>query len=220
MNIDDLRERDIEVDNVDKVNFFVFTKQILKNLGKKPATVAYPFEPVEFTERNRGHIEITAEECIGCGMCMRMCPPGAIKVNRAENTWSIEPFDCVQCGSCVNSCPKKCLHMVVGYTKPGAEKGVDTVTIPEKKIPPKKPAAPAAAKPAAPVNQAASADANPTASAASKPVTPAADAAEAKPQTPSADTAEKPAETAAVKTEAAVNAAAEKAEEVKETAEV
>lgn len=119
---------------LDKVKVFVYAKTALKNLFTKPATVAYPEKPAEFPERMRGHIEINAADCIGCGLCMRSCPPGAIRVDRAANTWSISRFDCVQCGSCVNMCPKKCLSIVSGYTEPGAEKRTDTVEIPEKKV--------------------------------------------------------------------------------------
>ena len=119
---------------LDKVKVFVYAKTALKNLFTKPATVAYPEKPAEFPERMRGHIEINAADCIGCGLCMRSCPPGAIRVDRAANTWSISRFDCVQCGNCVNMCPKKCLSIVSGYTEPGAEKRTDTVEIPEKKV--------------------------------------------------------------------------------------
>lgn len=129
MDLDKIKA-DLELD---KVKVFVYAKTALKNLFSKPATVAYPEKPAEFPERMRGHIEINAADCIGCGMCMRSCPPGAIMVNRAENTWSISRFDCVQCGSCVNMCPKKCLSIVSGYTAPGTEKRTDTVEIPEKK---------------------------------------------------------------------------------------
>ena len=129
MDLDKIKA-DLELD---KVKVFVYAKTALKNLFSKPATVAYPEKPAEFPERMRGHIEINAADCIGCGMCMRSCPPGAITVNRAENTWSISRFDCVQCGSCVNMCPKKCLSIVSGYTAPGTEKRTDTVEIPEKK---------------------------------------------------------------------------------------
>lgn len=99
-----------------------FTKQVLKNLFSKPATTSYPAVPREYPERTRGHVEIRIEECILCGMCMRSCPPGAIEVKKAGNTWTINRFDCVQCGYCVEKCPKKCLSLVPGYQEPGPKK--------------------------------------------------------------------------------------------------
>lgn len=110
--------------------FLSFTKTVMKNLFSKPATTAYPAVPREYPERTRGHVEINIEECIMCGMCMRSCPPGAIEVKRAENTWTINRFDCVQCGYCVEKCPKKCLSIVPGYQEPGDAKFVDSVVKP------------------------------------------------------------------------------------------
>ena len=130
-----------------------FTKTAMKNLFSKPATTAYPAVPKEYPERTRGHVSNNIEQCIFCGMCMRSCPPGAIKVVRGteEGTWTINRFDCIQCANCVEKCPKKCLSITPGYQTPGPEKYTETLTgkviMPK---PPVKPAAPAAtAAPAA-----------------------------------------------------------------------
>ena len=105
-----------------------FAPHTLKNLFKKPVTTTYPFEPFEYHERTRGHIEITIDECIGCGMCVRCCPCGTLSVDKIKGTWSIDRFDCIACGFCVEKCPKKCLHMVQGYQTPGPEKSRVTYT--------------------------------------------------------------------------------------------
>ena len=75
-----------------------FAGTALKNLFSKPATTGYPFEEAHYPERMRGHVEIRVEDCISCGLCARSCPPGALQVDRAAGTWTINRFDCVQCG--------------------------------------------------------------------------------------------------------------------------
>ena len=105
-----------------------FTGTILKNLVSKPVTKNYPAEPIDYPEASRGHIENDFEQCILCGLCMRNCPTGAIKVEKAEGNWRINRFDCIQCGYCTLKCPKKCLFMKEGYQTPGPEKQEDTYT--------------------------------------------------------------------------------------------
>ena len=125
------------------IKFFPYGHRAIKNLFSKPATKNYPAEPAHFPERMRGHIEIKIEDCISCGLCARSCPPGALAVDRAQGTWTINRFDCVQCGSCVNVCPKKCLFMRPGYTEPQAEKRSETFVKP-KEVPAAADTAPAA----------------------------------------------------------------------------
>lgn len=107
-----------------------FTGFALKNLFSKPATKNYPAEPAVYPERSRGHIEIDIDDCIMCGMCQRKCPSGAIKVDRATRTWSIERMGCVQCENCVSGCPKKCLSIKPGYTEPSRTMTVDSYSQP------------------------------------------------------------------------------------------
>ncbi len=98
------------------------TKTLFKNLFHGPYTVLYPIKEKEKFDRTRGKIEISIDDCIFCSMCQRRCPTGAITVEKAKATWSIEPFSCIQCGYCTEVCPKKCLHMNNQYTAPSNEK--------------------------------------------------------------------------------------------------
>ncbi len=105
-----------------------FVPTALKNLFLKPVTTSYPLEPAEYPERSRGHIRISIDDCIGCGMCTRACPSGALSVNKNAGTWEINRFDCVVCGYCVEKCPKKCLFMEKGYRTPDTQKATETFT--------------------------------------------------------------------------------------------
>ena len=101
---------------------FTFAPTMLKQLFSKPVTTKYPAEPIQYPEGSRGHIDIDIQDCIRCGLCMMSCPTGAIKVDKAKNTWTINRFDCIQCGYCTQCCPKKCLHINPGYQTPGDKK--------------------------------------------------------------------------------------------------
>jgi ech hydrogenase subunit F len=111
----------------------ILGKTVIKNLFSKPVTTQYPLKPRQYPERTRGHIGIDIDTCVFCGLCSKKCPTGAITVNRADKTWTIERFGCIQCGYCVESCNKNSLSMLQEYTQPGAAKKEDTYTQQPKK---------------------------------------------------------------------------------------
>lgn len=48
-------------------------------------------------------IQIDNEKCIGCGLCIKDCPAGKLKL---ENSRAVYTPECIQCGHCVAVCPQ------------------------------------------------------------------------------------------------------------------
>ena len=48
-------------------------------------------------------------KCVYCTLCARKCPAGALTVDRAAKTWTLDEDKCVACGTCAEACPKNCI---------------------------------------------------------------------------------------------------------------
>lgn len=58
-----------------------------------------------------GDLACNKDECVYCGLCAKVCPADALKVDRKEKRWEVDKELCAKCGACVEKCPKKCLSM-------------------------------------------------------------------------------------------------------------
>ncbi len=89
-------------------------KQVIQSFFKKPATLLYPYVKEATLKSFRGKMKFYPEKCIGCKMCMRDCPSGAINVKKVgEKQFEIE-IDlgkCIYCGQCADSCLKKAIEV-------------------------------------------------------------------------------------------------------------
>ncbi len=90
--------------------------EAIKNLFKKPATTEYAGKGAPEVEKNyRGMLIYNPDDCISCGLCMRDCPTGAIKVTNEgtkedkKMSATLDTGKCIFCCQCVYSCPKECL---------------------------------------------------------------------------------------------------------------
>lgn len=65
--------------------------------------------PIPTPEGFRGKIKYDKKKCIGCQLCVKVCPANAVVFNPKERKISYHLFRCTFCGECVNVCPVKCL---------------------------------------------------------------------------------------------------------------
>jgi formate hydrogenlyase subunit 6/NADH:ubiquinone oxidoreductase subunit I len=103
--------------------------EVIKHLFKKPATSGYPFTPATPMKDFRGRIDFDSSKCIGCQICVRVCPSKAIEIpldpHQPPAPAQVEgqppvaakkKFDCIMkldhcvyCWQCAESCPKQAL---------------------------------------------------------------------------------------------------------------
>jgi len=89
-------------------------QEVLRSVGRKPATVRYPHDKITMPADFRGRLVFDPAKCIGCKMCMRDCPAAAIeivKVGEKKFEAHVDVAKCIACGQCVDSCPKDVLRL-------------------------------------------------------------------------------------------------------------
>lgn len=103
--------------------------QLLKQLFQKVATNPFPARhmppsltealaspealtpPVPVGKRFRGRLNYDRNKCIGCKLCVKVCPAQATDYQAEEKKIVIHNDRCCFCAQCTEICPVKCLTM-------------------------------------------------------------------------------------------------------------
>ncbi len=97
-------------------------KLFFKNIAHRPVTVLYPYEKEWVPDNYRGRPGLIFDECVGCGMCVRMCPTACIKLVDVEDSDGkvvkrpqVNMGRCAMCGYCAEYCPVDAMTVTPEY---------------------------------------------------------------------------------------------------------
>jgi len=54
-------------------------------------------------------VKINADDCVGCGACIDVCPSEALKLK--EDIAVCDADKCVDCGACIDECPQEAMSL-------------------------------------------------------------------------------------------------------------
>jgi len=58
-------------------------------------------------------LELDDEKCVGCGMCLDVCPHAVLGMNNGY-AWIENRDACMECGACARNCPTEALTVKAG----------------------------------------------------------------------------------------------------------
>ena len=75
---------------------------------------AIPAAYMYATERKTKNLSVNKDMCVGCGICAKKCPVGAIQMKDGCPVWKAE--ECEMCLGCLHRCPKFAISYGNGKT--------------------------------------------------------------------------------------------------------
>lgn len=63
--------------------------------------------------KNVAKIRIDSEKCVGCGICLSVCPHAVISINKGIAFLSNKDR-CIECGACDKNCPVNAIEVESG----------------------------------------------------------------------------------------------------------
>jgi formate hydrogenlyase subunit 6/NADH:ubiquinone oxidoreductase subunit I len=92
-------------------------RRVISFFFTKPATAGYPFTKPQLQDDFRGQMQLDNKLCVGCGICKRDCPGGAIEMVdfHGKKRPQFRLDKCLFCFQCADSCPKKAIKTSLTY---------------------------------------------------------------------------------------------------------
>jgi len=100
------------------------TKEVFKNLFKRPMTVMFPVEKVEIPPRNRGKHQFNIDTCKSCALCAKICPNRAIEMVEVPPEFKekypkkypkVDLGKCCFCALCQDICPTGSIKLTTDF---------------------------------------------------------------------------------------------------------
>ncbi len=64
--------------------------------------------------RRMARILCQENKCIGCGLCIEVCPHDVFAINTAGRIWMRDQDACMECGACAQNCPVQAVEVKPG----------------------------------------------------------------------------------------------------------
>ena len=107
---------------------YITMKQFLKAVVNRPQTILYPWEKMALPDAFRARPGLVFDKCIGCGICMRVCPTRCIDLVEVDDLKKVEGEEvkkvkrprvnvgrCMMCGYCAEYCPTDAMIVTHDY---------------------------------------------------------------------------------------------------------
>jgi NADH-quinone oxidoreductase subunit I len=116
------KEKELSVTAFILKPMLVTMREGLRTARYRPNTVQYPWEKLVIPDNYRGRPGLVMDRCIGCGICMRICPTRCIELVEIEvpekgkvKRPQVNIGRCMMCGYCAEYCPKNAMIVTPDY---------------------------------------------------------------------------------------------------------